>query len=419
MTKKRLAKLVLSCLMVLASCSGDDSESGGAGAGAGAGGGGGGQSGNGGSEPCPAGLQCTAPAGAFVCTEPNSGTPPLCTDQTDCTFASCIQFAGKGYCTQYCGPTPVNECPAGSTCTAFESAFVCAQSGLQNPPSCETESCPFGECLVSYNGSKLCLQPCNLSVVEQCPAGTICRSIGLYGWICAEVATALPPLCQSQADCVFGTCIASGDQSYCTEYCTQPTVDITGVVLGASGELLGGVEVCVFENGNKNLNLCTTTNAQGQFALYELPEEVYFILSMSKSGYQSNLQLAFPYTTTSGLMFTEGEIAASAQAVQVTYPAENTGSLAFVALDTSGAPVAGYSVSISPSAGSGPFYGNASDTLDNSLTSSSATGWGVFFNLPAGSYSLDFSHASMSCQDPYSQIMVESGYLSYVITACL
>jgi len=111
------------------------------------------------------------------------------------------------------------------------------------------------------------------------------------GWLCSDKGTAVPPLCKSQADCAFGTCIKAGDQSYCTEYCSQPGIDITGSIFGLSGAV-AGVEVCVFENGSANKNLCATTNSEGQFALFGLPEATYFVLSMTKAGYQSNLQLA-------------------------------------------------------------------------------------------------------------------------------
>jgi hypothetical protein len=480
MTRKRLTTVVLSCLMVLASCGSSDSKDNSA-DGSGLGGDqveGGEQPGNNENIPCLSGFQCTAPTGvgAFVCTEP-AGLPPLCVDHRDCDFGPCTQVEGQGYCMQSCGPKPVDQCPAGSVCSALGSGYVCAQSGLLRPPSCNTESCPFGECLLSYDADKLCLLPCKVTVVDHCPEGTVCapfgselfycarpstglpdtcdspsetcsygiclnsggtnyctqgcippmvdacpngtvcRSIGTYGWICSDKTSALPPVCQSQADCAFGTCIRNGDKSYCTEYCSKPGLEITGTVFGMSGAV-PGVEVCVFENNIPNENLCATTNAQGEFAIYNLPEEVFFVLSLTKDGYQSGLQLAIPNSLTSGLIFTEEEIAAAAQVAEVDFPAADTGLLAFLALDETGLPVSGYSVSIRPASGSGPFYNDANNAIDTSLASSSASGWGVFFNLPPGYYSLDFSHASATCEG-LSRILIVSGYLSNVVTGCI
>lgn len=161
MMQKRFATLVLSCLMVLASCDGngskddsaDDSDWG--------------SNPKGGSElcenieniPCQSGFRCTTPTGvgAFVCTE-RAGLPPRCIDYTNHDFGPCTQVEGQGYCMQSCGPKPVDQCLTGSVCSAMGSGFVCAPPGLSSPPSCSTESCPCGECLLSYDADRLCMK---------------------------------------------------------------------------------------------------------------------------------------------------------------------------------------------------------------------------------------------------------------------
>jgi len=177
-----------------------------------------------------------------------------------------------------------------------------------------------------------CTQQCEPKMVDSCPNGTVCRAIAPFGFLCSEPATAIPPVCQSQADCAFGTCIKSFDKSYCTEYCAQPGIDVLGSIFGQDGAL-AGVEVCIFENESINRNHCATSDAQGNFALYGLPESGYFVLSMTKAGYQSNLQLAIANTPTTSLMLTEQEISASATELGVTYPTSNTGMIVFIALD--------------------------------------------------------------------------------------
>jgi hypothetical protein len=141
---------------------------------------------------------------------------------------------------------------------------------------------------------------------------------------------------------------------------------------------------------------------------------------MSKEGYQSNLQIA--YTNSSllgimslGLMFTTDEIADAFDAVDVT-PEDNTGSIVFMVLGVTGA-LAEYTVEISPEEGSGPFYSDANGKLDKSLEASSASGWGTFLNLPAGDYDLSFTATGLTCTPPPT-VMVEEGYLSYIVTTC-
>ncbi|MBN1653374.1 MAG: hypothetical protein JXA30_06310 [Deltaproteobacteria bacterium] len=490
MSRQNLATLAVSCSLVLASCTGEASKKidagnqGGAGSGGGQVEGGAGQSGNSASSPCPAGLQCTAPAGEFVCTEPATGKPPLCANQSECAFGACTQYEGQGYCTQACGPAAVDACPAGSICNGLsEGPRVCAQSVAWSSPPCQSQAdCPFGECMLSYNGEKLCLLPCRPTLVKQCPGGTacapftlsgrfycvrpatgipdscslendtcgygkclgyedtayegtsyctqecepqmvascpgqtICRAIAPFGFLCSERSTSIPPTCTSQADCAFGTCIKNGDESFCTEYCAKPGTDITGTVYGMSG-FLPGVKVCIFENDSVNESLCATTDSEGYFALYGLAESSYFIVAMTKDGYQSNLQLALANTLTVGLMYTNEEIALAARSIGVTYPTGNTGIMVFSALDSTAYPVAGYTAAITPLSGTGPFYANADNSLDNAQTISSTTGWGAFYNLTPGKYKLDFTHPSLACED-LPDVSIVSGYLTYVVSGC-
>jgi hypothetical protein len=506
MTKKSLMVLLVSCLMVFASCSDDEGpsdepeiDSGTAGTGGGTGGGDdsavadsggnggdtGGTSGSGGSATgCPDGYLCTAPAGEFVCTEAQTLQPPLCAKDSDCELGKCTQYQGQGYCIKNCGPEKVTECPEDSVCNGLVTgASICAQSIDWSAPPCSEESpCPFGECLPSYTGN-LCILPCEATIIETCPTGTacapiaekfycadpetgtpdkcsadnkkcdygtcvkygftedyyctqecapptvdacedgsVCRTFLSFGYLCSEKDTAVPPECEKDADCSYGKCIKSiteENKSYCVEYCSLGSNEILGSVVGLDGAL-GGVDVCVFEDGKANEDLCTTTNDSGEFALFNLPDKGFFVLSMSKEGYQSNLQIA--YTNTSllgilslGLMFTTDEIADAFDAVDVT-PEDDTGSIVFMVLGTTGA-LSEYTVEISPEEGSGPFYSDADGKLDKSLEASSASGWGTFLNLPAGDYDLSFTATGLTCTPPPT-VMVEKGYLSYIVTTC-
>jgi hypothetical protein len=505
MTRKKLTVLVVSCLMVLASCSDDekspkeDLDSGTADSG----GGGTGESGDsaiadsGGSDEdggdggeiskiagCPDGYLCTAPAGEFVCTEAQTLQPPLCVKDSDCELGKCTQYQGQGYCIQNCGPEKVTKCPEDSVCNGLVTgAFICAESIDWSAPPCSQQSdCRFGDCLPSYTGN-LCILPCESTIIKTCPTGTacaprsekfycvdpgtgtpdtcsadnkkcdygtcvkygftedyyctqectpptvdtcedgsVCRTFLSFGFLCSEKDTALPPECKKDADCSYGKCIKSvteENKSYCVEYCSLGSNEILGSV-GGLDKAVGGVEVCVFEDGKVNEDLCTTTNDAGEFALYNLPDKGFFVLSMSKEGYQSNLQIA--YTNTSllgiwslGLMFTTDEIADAFDAVDVT-PKDDTGSIVFMVLGVTGA-LSDYTVAISPEKGSGPFYSDADGKLDKSLEASSASGWGTFLNLPTGDYDLSFTATGLTCTPPPT-VTVEKGYLSYIVTTC-
>jgi hypothetical protein len=426
---------------------------------------------------CPSDMLCTAPDGKFVCTDATSGAPPVCTGQSDCSFGTCTPYKdNKSYCTLSCGPAEIATCPSGALCNQIlGGAYVCVQNVLSSSPPCTTQKdCAYGQCVPSIGGS-FCIQPCKKpELTDQCPTGTacapfaakfycalpstgfpdtctqqndtckygtcltyedagssyctqectpkevdacpndtVCLALTAIGQLCSDKKTIAPPVCQSQTDCSFGTCIKFGDQSYCTEYCSNPVPYASGTVFGLSGAL-EGVNVCWRDNNT----FCTTTNADGGFAIYDLPSsEKYFVLSMSKTGYQSNLQLAFPGTLTAGLMFTSEEMTKEATAMGVT-PTSGTGSIVFIVYDGTPATLAGYTVAITPKVGSGPFYADTTGLLSKTATSSSAMGYGAFYNLPAGKYQLDFSHSSLNCTD-LPDVIVESGYLTYVVTACL
>jgi hypothetical protein len=181
---------------------------------------------------------------------------------------------------------------------------------------------------------------------------------------------------------------------------------------------LAGVKVCVFENGSVNESYCATTDSNGLFAIYQLPEADYYILAFTKTGYQSNLQLAFGNIATSSVLYSEEEISGAAGLVGATYPASGKGLLTFVAFNSTGAAVSGYTVATTPNSGEGPYYADGNGLLDQNLAATSTSGWGAFFNMDPGNYDVDFTHASTNCED-LPGVMVVDGYLTYAVTGCL
>jgi len=429
--------------------------------------------------PCPGDMECTAPLGVFVCTIPNDLVPPTCSSQEDCEVGDCTPYPeSPSYCIRYCAPDPIDKCPSGTICNAIFAAPVCMEGEL-TPPVCETqEDCDYGECILSLGGVKYCIQPCHLQLTEECPEGTFCT--GLFGkFYCADPSTGVPdtcevdandcsygsclsiegeddycvqeciprtvetcpndttclsclqgfawgdrkpyepPSCESQSDCSFGTCVRAIDgNKYCVEYCSEPeeVYTVSGMIFDMTSAL-SGVEVCLYEDSN----YCDTTDSDGFFLLSDLPPQDTYMLSAEKSGYQASLVMVFAYQVVYGILFTESEIGEQASLVSVDYPQANTGTIVFLAsfFDSEGnyLPVSGFQTSLSPTSGSGPYYSLETNSLSPSLSSSTLVGWGVYFGVSPGTYSLEFSHNTLTCE-PWSEVTVADGYMTIVPTYC-
>jgi len=242
------------------------------------------------------------------------------------------------------------------------------------------------------------------------------------GSFCADDSTLLPPECDTQDDCDFGTCVHYAGQGYCTEYCAEPNTEILGTVFGLAedGEDLEGVEgveVCVFDGKESIEDTCTETNEYGQFAILRLdPDVPYYVISMTKEGYQSTLQLAYANQIASTLIFTEEEMEATASELGFDYPVDDTGQIVFMAFGTES--VEGYTVSMLPEQGDGPYYADENSLPDSSLEEASTSGWGGYFNVPHGTYTLDYTGAGDQICGDIPGVTVVSGYLTYVLSYC-
>ena len=366
--------LLLTWLCFCWACSNGSSQDGSGGAtGSGGAAGGAGASGTLRSDDCPPGYKCTPPAGLFVCTEPSSGHPPTCANQQQCAFGECLLYEGQGFCTQSCTPDTVDTCPDAGECNLVGGYGVCT------PPS--------------------------------------------------TTVAPVPPSCEGQQACAYGDCVSFQGQSYCLQYCTQPVIALYGLVieLGVDAQTGGavwlpvpGVQICV--NGEPS-EPCATTGPEGTFALKGLSDREWFSITLEKAGYQPVLRLAFPFQTLSpSFMYTTAQAEAFATSVGATYPDPATGHLLFgagVAAEWGGEQMAaGFSVSIEPAGGLGPFYADERQQLDPALTAASSSGWGAFFNLAPGDYQVSYSSASGPCGEPVSTA-IAAGYLTtHVASIC-
>jgi hypothetical protein len=369
---------------------------------------------------CPGSSVCAAPAGIFVCTLESSGLPASCSSQADCALGECLPYQGSSYCLQPCESPIVTECPEGDACLYLGGVFMCTHTATGAPDTCDTTgTCAQGEC-VQGDGEAYCVQPCEPSVVEQCPAGATCRTV-VDAFICALDSGIEPPDCAAQP-CAWGKCVTTQDGQYCIEYCSTPLIEVFGLVADLDQNPLPGVQVCLLDNTGV---ACATSGADGGFALSDLPEQEYYLVALSKSGYQSVLRAAAPLEVlTPTVLFTDEQAGASYTAAGGSYPETATGSIGFSAgsINAQGevVPVQGYSVSLTPvpAPAVDPVYADESRALDTALQASSSAGWGVIYNVTPGDYMLTFTHGTLSCGEP-RPVKVAPGYLSSPIaTQC-
>lgn len=378
---------------------------------------------------CPSGTKCGAPAGALVCTL-SDATIPTCANQQACSFGQCQQYNGQGYCVQTCGPAAVASCAAGSQCTnpvgtyySPQGSFFCTLPDTGLPPDCTSQTCPYGECVL-YGQTTSCMQPCNAPPPAACAAGAECTVFGV-NVVCVKNETGIPPTCNSKADCSFGDCIKTQGQGYCAQYCNNPVNRITGLVESyspQSGALIpeAGVEVCAYNNAQVP---CTNSLTDGSFVLRGVPQADYFVLSLKKSGYVPTLRLSYTYevqtAVTATILYTEAQMKATANSVGATYPDAANGFITFFGTTTTDDTLSllqDFTANLQPKSGMGPVYINSLGSLDKSLTGASAFGSGAYFNVAPATYTMTFSHPSLTCGDPVS-VLVVAGYVSANVPA--
>ena len=194
---------------------------------------------------------------------------------------------------------------------------------------------------------------------------------------------------------------------------------------------LSGVKVCV--SGDSTVP-CVTTGADGKYELVGTPASEAFDMTFEKTGIASTL-----YAVGAGhaAKLTPPAMLLTTQAYQDNWitqaggtPDHTKGGILFGAttLGPSSTPfhemfgttelfyLEGYQVSISPAATLGPVYTSASWAPDPSLTKSSAAGWGIF-QLPAGDYTLTFTHPNATCGSVKAKVV--SGFsTTYVGLLC-
>ena len=172
------------------------------------------------------------------------------------------------------------------------------------------------------------------------------------------------------------------------------------VVVPQSRKPVGDVKVCVKDEPTIP---CATTDATGYFILSGVPNDKEVILTFEKVGYfPAAVHRAKRQVVTYELVYyLMPRAEQSTWESKAGYPLDPQMGHVFISVVTeSGKPATDASFTITPSAGSGVCYADASLWPDPSLSATCSSGCGVFSNLPAGTYEVQVSHPGSSACKP-------------------
>jgi len=319
-----------------------------------------------------------------VCMEKTTGLPAAPEECDSCACENCSQqFAD---CSDDQGCASIYSCVREKACTS--------QSDCYMPDTCQDV---IDEVLGSSSTAMLNeLRQCTESAACPCP------------WI-------------SDPDAA-GTFTISGSV---VEFMTWQEVATT-----TENTEISGVEVCVLENQE----LCTTTVADGTYTLQGAPANTEFYLAFFKQGYRSEIRCVTRRTDDMDLgavMKPDAMVESDAVAIGSSYPDETTGSLElysikqnteqsdsiYVTRDGNWATVEGTTFNVQPESGIGPFYANPDAEYDTSLSEASQGGFGSFFELEPGEYTVSVSHPTLDCilvgspaQPAPEKVKIAAGY---------
>jgi len=199
----------------------------------------------------------------------------------------------------------------------------------------------------------------------------------------------------------LGSCDADGG--------VPPTVTLHGHVgdfLPAQGLVpLAGVEVCVFERPEIP---CAMTDAEGRYALSDLPAGSDLLISYEREGSVSQL----------GMLSTEGQDVGPVdirlaqdgaaeiffQIIGATWPLGETGGITFGAYPaatggglTADAGLPGFEVALTPASGTGPVFVADNEIPDPALSVTAQPGWGLYANVSPGLVRVSVARAGFAC----------------------
>ena len=176
---------------------------------------------------------------------------------------------------------------------------------------------------------------------------------------------------------------------------TVPTTSAQGVITddGATIAPLMGAMVCPYPSHTP----CVSTDATGMFNLSGLPLSGA-AFTIEKAGFYTGLwtfppSTGAPYAISPQLVATSGDryLTASGKTQD-----SSKGFITVFVHDGNGAQLTGATLALSPSAGDGPIYFDATVTPPKVLTST-GHGFIFFMNVPAASYTVTATAAGKTC----------------------
>jgi hypothetical protein len=206
----------------------------------------------------------------------------------------------------------------------------------------------------------------------------------------------------ARATCVLLALAACHDTTPTAPDAAPAIFNVTGQVSDESGSGIANAMVCILDP-----NKCQTTDGNGNFTFpvpvlpgaklaVETTAEGYLgVMSLEAQPVEGSGTTAalFPSGIT---LLTDTEAAATLGSDGFSYP----GTGGFLQLRLSGdtaIDLSGATVSIAPSAGTGPVYIDTDGAPNPSLTSSTTNGYVELGNLPAGNYELTANAAGKTC----------------------
>lgn len=172
-----------------------------------------------------------------------AGLGEPCTESSECSSDVCASSPDGGRCTQRCNGFDTSSCPGGFYCdgealgTCGDGLCIAGASGvapLGSPCATDTDCaslmCDRGTC-----GSPC--QPGEGTIV--CPMGYQCQTGSLPGCGACKPEGSLGDLgdaCETADDCASGECARRGDETFCTDLCTDDSDCPRGFACLSAGE---------------------------------------------------------------------------------------------------------------------------------------------------------------------------------------
>lgn len=181
------------------------------------------------------------------------------------------------------------------------------------------------------------------------------------------------------------------------------TITVSGTITefsaSGTGAPIAGVQVCL-----KDLTTpaCVTTDASGKYTMAGVPANFEGVALLTKTGYVNLAVVGTTGTTdetVNAVLPTTALAQTYAGLAGFAWPLAGKSIVEFAVLEqvasdagadagTVAAGVAGATVSLTPTAGTGPVYASAAGLPDKTLTATSTQGGGAFGDLPPADYTL-------------------------------